>query len=133
MIRILDTVPETELYSAMHDYVRTVAEMVKDEAGRKLRMGRNYTSPYRDLFKGMLTIIFTLKPDWNRNIAEDMGYNITSAARWVYADSCPNPALWPQILEWLNLRTEYRMIGIDAMAFRELILEKMKQEVKPTN
>lgn len=64
----------------------------------------------RELTKALLVWIFYRKQAWNRDMAEEMGYTITSARRWYdHPRKCPNEALWLQIFEWLDNRTEHEL------------------------
>ena len=63
----------------------------------------------REGFKRLLTEVFVTKPEWSRELAESMAYNITSVRQWYLSPSCPHSALWPQIITWLKARIETAM------------------------
>ena len=90
----------TDLLRSTHEYVKLVEATLMSADVRQ-----RGESTDRDLFRGMLVIVFTLYPDWSHEIAEDMSYVKMSVRRWREADSCPDPVLWPQIFNWLKEKT----------------------------
>ena len=79
----------------VHENLRLLVQSTQIEVGKKNPMRR-------EGFKRMLVEIFSTKPGWDRMLAEDMAYNITSVRRWWTGPSCPHQALWPQIFKWFE-------------------------------
>ena len=54
----------------------------------------------REQFEYMLDMVFNKANIDERDLASDMGYNITSVRRWIRRLNTPHVSLWPRIIEW---------------------------------
>jgi hypothetical protein len=54
----------------------------------------------RAIFGEMMFNVFNLAKLSEREMADDMGYNITSVRRWIEGKTTPHKAIWPNVRDW---------------------------------
>jgi hypothetical protein len=60
----------------------------------------------RDGFTDMMTAAFREGGLDVRNLADDMGYSISSTYRWIEGRSSPHPSQWSLVTDWVARRID---------------------------
>lgn len=71
----------------------------------------------KDQFQDLMRAAFTFGGLSGQELADDMGYSVSSVSRWISGHNAPHPALWPQIISWITQK-----IGLQIRSHREALL-----------